>query len=376
MTGSAIDRQVFELDCSSEGTAWAIQKQLIYYTAPVLEDILGAVLEELEEEGAGLRIDRLEIDLGSIRKLDFGGPEMLEKFRSICKEQLGRAFDRLAGESEPPVGAAMDADWEMTRNFLLDGDLPWWADKSLLPDMDNLLWRALDKHPDRIAAFFGGEGRSMEVVRRIRWQYKPGTLEMLGKIVPAAGSLLRSVLGSMLRSGMRWVDEAGWSDGADRVRRTAAGDPAGLPGRAGAAEFRDKVDPADRIDRPGADGLAGGSGSVGVAGGTGAAGARVMGETEFLRAAVNSNAVNTGSGAGVGVVGHGGSGVSAGSGAGVAAGAGSGSGGVGGMRSGKGADDEGSATGEVGWAAGKSEVKEDWPGAAESELMERIAAIL
>ena len=49
-------------------------------------------------------------------------------------------------------------EWEMVRSFLLSGQLPWWADRQSLPDMDILMRRVAEGMPGAVKAWMAEAG--------------------------------------------------------------------------------------------------------------------------------------------------------------------------------------------------------------------------
>jgi hypothetical protein len=122
-----IRRQIVEIGVGAIGDAPAIQQQLAgsfwERAVPELEDVFDRVAgtEEL------LRIDRLEVDLGTI-----GGSDWPSEFRRKLIAELTRSLDRFTpapetdredGRSEPRRAEP----WRQFLFFLAHGRLPWWA---------------------------------------------------------------------------------------------------------------------------------------------------------------------------------------------------------------------------------------------------------
>jgi hypothetical protein len=240
----SIDRQVFELVCPLETVAGAAQKEIADHAAPMFQAVIGEVLDGLAVGKEVYRIDLLEIDLGEVQENGFCLPDLLTRFREICTVQLSkllRASPNLPPDGSPnlqlapakpqsvpanhqpapadlqlppanlprpsaifPRGSSnlpaspaatllspSDAQWEIARIFLLTGDLPWWVDKSLLPDMDELLKQIIDSNPDRLLSFLAQYAGSAALDRRIRGQFKKDTLQLLDRLL--AGQPVPSV---------------------------------------------------------------------------------------------------------------------------------------------------------------------------------------
>lgn len=196
MITHAINKQVFELNCPDERTAMAVQKQLLYYAGPAIESIIAAVLDEMGGEEV-VQIDRLQVDLRDLVEEEFGSPQMLERFGVLLREQYAGLVD---GVQQKDIGGSMGgslpgAEWEMVRLFLLSGDIPWWADKSGLPDIDELLKKLVIERPEELRAFFESQPADAVVWKRVYWQCKGDTRKLVEDLLSGEGrARLREVL--------------------------------------------------------------------------------------------------------------------------------------------------------------------------------------
>jgi len=83
----------------------------------------------------------------------------------------------------------------MVSLFLLNGDLPWWADKSALPDMDMLMRKLIKENPGWVRAFLGDQPAWSPVWKRLRWQCKSATKKLIdGLLYTDRQDLLRQDL--------------------------------------------------------------------------------------------------------------------------------------------------------------------------------------
>ena len=97
MSADFIDRQVFELSCSSEGTARVVRDELLHFILPGLPLIMEEVFGELTDGRKYYRIDRLEVDLGEWSIETLGRQAMMDLFKRMFKERL---WERLRGNDE------------------------------------------------------------------------------------------------------------------------------------------------------------------------------------------------------------------------------------------------------------------------------------
>src|SRR5580692_9990418 len=180
MITHAINKQVFELNCPDERTAMALQKQLLYYAGPAIESIIAAVLDEMAGEEV-VQIDRLQVDLGDLAEEEFGSPQMLQRFSMLLRKQCAGLLEGGRQKEGGPLtaDALSGVEWELVRQFLLSGDIPWWADKSGAPDIDALVQRAVFDKPAAVRTFFECQPADTPVWKRLRWQCKGDTGRMV-----------------------------------------------------------------------------------------------------------------------------------------------------------------------------------------------------
>jgi Contractile injection system tape measure protein len=122
-----IQRQILELAVPAIAAAPAVQQQLAApfweRAVPELEDVFGRAAgpDEL------LRLDRLELDLGTI-----GGGDWPSEFRKKLIAELTRSLARFTPVSETDDenghrGPRRAEPWRQFLFFLAHGRLPWWA---------------------------------------------------------------------------------------------------------------------------------------------------------------------------------------------------------------------------------------------------------
>lgn len=150
-----IRRQLLEVTLPSgdRSAAWQLQAELARIQKHALEELLDRCLSEASDPDRLQRIDRLEIDLGSVRfaNLEY---DLVKKLGPTLKEALAEklreADERLAGRSLDPESAAR---LELVALFLQSGSLPWWADTSQPRRVDEAVGFLLERAPGPLLAF-------------------------------------------------------------------------------------------------------------------------------------------------------------------------------------------------------------------------------
>jgi hypothetical protein len=144
--------------------------QLRSRLSPLLRDKLFAIMEEVFSEiddGGILRIEKLEIDLGTI------SPDELEqmageKLKTVLREVLFKEKKKYTYLD------TVDSGMEKLRHFLCYGYFPWWSDKQLSFKM--LFKQMMDLHPQSLLELMQAFGRHEYVISRIVYQSEENLL--------------------------------------------------------------------------------------------------------------------------------------------------------------------------------------------------------
>ncbi len=164
MTKHIINRQIIDLKVRSEKNAFRLQQQVREVYLGDILPLLGEMLDELSGPGEVLRIDRLDLDLGTVQA-DRMGQQLKERLREALREQLRRSREEatvhfspgapLSGkaslsfpgsENFPQLVSATFSQRELLQAFFETGILPWWAgDETEAPDIDAIVVELLEK---------------------------------------------------------------------------------------------------------------------------------------------------------------------------------------------------------------------------------------
>ena len=186
MQHHAINKQVFEFTCSNELIAKSVRNEFVHYTAAQISELIADILSVHVQENSLVTIQELEIDLGDVEAGAFGNEEMLNKFRTILTEKISgiRNANNTAATAGGMSVSTADINLELTKSFMLHGDIPWWADKDIIPDADNIMQRLLHTNLQTIRLFLESQQGNANARLRIATQYKPSTKAMLYSLVP------------------------------------------------------------------------------------------------------------------------------------------------------------------------------------------------
>ena len=122
-----IQRQVIELEFGSALSVPASQEVLARELRERVMPALCAAFDAAAGADELLRLDRLEVDLGTISDTDW-----TSRFRERLVTQVTRELARFVPEVRPtsPASRELEPSAELTRQFvffLVHGRLPWWG---------------------------------------------------------------------------------------------------------------------------------------------------------------------------------------------------------------------------------------------------------
>lgn len=216
MTKHIINRQIIDLKVRSEKNAFRLQQQVREVYLGDILPLLGEMLDELSGPGEVLRIDRLDLDLGTVQA-DRMGAQLKERLREALREQLRRSREEatvhfspgapLSGkaslsfpgsENFPQLVSATFSQRELLQAFFETGILPWWAgDETEAPDIDAIVVELLEK--EAITTFQWLRALAMSspaALRRMILQFEVSTRR---KIVAAAPEEIVAVIRRVVR---------------------------------------------------------------------------------------------------------------------------------------------------------------------------------
>lgn len=129
---------------ANEREAIALQEAVRQTALDDLPAILAAVCDDLSPPDQRIRIDRIEVDLGTVSP-----DELNVAFRDVLRDKLREALaQHIAEDGGQP---ASERQFELLRTFARTGLLPWWAEANTADAVDAALL-ALAAHPQSLRA--------------------------------------------------------------------------------------------------------------------------------------------------------------------------------------------------------------------------------
>lgn len=189
-----IRRQVFEVTVEDASAAWRVQTELARVQSRRLGGIIESCLSELSAPDRLLRIDSLEVDLGTLNP-DNLEQELVEKLGPALRAALlqrieqDRHDDALVGE-DPAVRSQL----ELVAFFARTGSLPWWADTSRPRPVDDAVALLLLRAPAPLTALVRALLRERGLLRLVLHLADARVAELAGLLLPRAHAEQKSVL--------------------------------------------------------------------------------------------------------------------------------------------------------------------------------------
>lgn len=124
-----IQRQTVEVVLAKKEDAWPLQQELSHVLQKRLPPLLDRCLSGLSSPDCLYRIDRLELDLGTLDPNRLAD-DLLEKVEQSLKQALSGRFVDGESQAAGSKNATQHSHLELFGYFVRHGYLPWWADNS------------------------------------------------------------------------------------------------------------------------------------------------------------------------------------------------------------------------------------------------------
>ena len=172
-----IHTQVIEAEFGNKTAALQGQKTLqeIYYRhlIPVLEE----VLDEFDQWEPGMRIERLDLDLGRIPK-DLPEDLLKHRLRNALEDQLRKIYVEQRylqpinkfkdlGSIQKNGEKSLESDWEILIYFLHKGRLPWYASSASGYSIASIFQKIIDHSSEVFLTWLGKNPITWTVAKRI-----------------------------------------------------------------------------------------------------------------------------------------------------------------------------------------------------------------
>jgi hypothetical protein len=175
--------------CSRGSEETALDRmELFRNTSALYGQIITQTLEESMMPTSRIKIEKLQIDLGTLSVSELQSTAVLKRISQLLKKQLAESFKEQSfapDDNDEHAARNPDEVKEIMQSFLLRGDLPWWLNTSTYPDMDVVLLNTIRKYPDWLHHMLETNWNNQAMKRRIVSQFKPATRDEIGWLLRA-----------------------------------------------------------------------------------------------------------------------------------------------------------------------------------------------
>jgi hypothetical protein len=186
MLNDTINKLTFEFTYQSEAAAKAVGHEIENYKAHLLTSVISEVLSEKMDKNLFWKMDKVEIDLGSIHLEDVGTDYILQQFKKGLAKNLDEAVNYVRNNTGPRITMqpVSKVPFEVVTQILLTGDLPWWVEKDHAGNMDGIFRAALLNNREQFAAFLFEQQHNPDIITRIKTYCVSKTIRELDALIP------------------------------------------------------------------------------------------------------------------------------------------------------------------------------------------------
>ncbi|MCP3100280.1 hypothetical protein LZ198_15525 [Myxococcus sp. K15C18031901] len=182
MTGShhRIRKQTLVLDVESEAQARALQPHLGPFNRGRLLAIIEQVFDAVDVPGLHVRIDRLDVDLGTVSSNDFESV-VAERLALRLREVVEQAVRERRSSAPPGEQPRTEAQFrlELMEYYLVHGTLPFWAPTGARFSFGALFTSVAENDPEALVRLIGRHAWMAQVIQRLVLQLDQPLLERL-----------------------------------------------------------------------------------------------------------------------------------------------------------------------------------------------------
>jgi hypothetical protein len=170
-----VNRLQFEVVCSDEELSLNLRQNF----AQTVQQEIAQIIDEVCSESAGvdesIKIDRIELDMGSFSRHTFG-TDFRTVFRQKLRTELAKQLAAIPPQSREI--SRLLSDTEMLLYFLCNGALPWFADEGTI-NLDQIFSNVALNHAEVLKGFFTHVKSNENIWKRLAWQFNASSKETI-----------------------------------------------------------------------------------------------------------------------------------------------------------------------------------------------------
>jgi hypothetical protein len=170
-----VNRLQFEVVCSDEELSLNLRQNFAQTVQQEIAQIIDEVCSESVGEDESIKIDRIELDMGSFSRHTFG-TDFRTVFRQKLRAELAKQLAAIPPQSRQI--SRLLSDTEMLLYFLSNGSLPWFADEGTI-NLDEIFCNVALNHAEVLKCFFAHVKSNENIWKRLAWQFNASSKEVI-----------------------------------------------------------------------------------------------------------------------------------------------------------------------------------------------------
>lgn len=186
MNSGIVNKEIIEIEVADKKQADDIRSEISELASTQIPVIIDEVASKYFGNDDLIRIDNLEIDLGTLGS-DNLEREFLECFRKRFEEEILKYKSVEHGYISPAGKISMiESDFELLTFFIDTGSLPWWVANKDDVGIDEILERVIKKDRERLIKFLIGIVSNKRSVSRIVTQFSASSINSLNLLLKSS----------------------------------------------------------------------------------------------------------------------------------------------------------------------------------------------
>jgi hypothetical protein len=169
-----VNRLQFEVVCSDEELSLNLRQNFAQTVQQEIAQIIDEVCSESVGADESIKIDRIELDMGSFSRHTFG-TDFRTVFRQKLRAELAKQLAAIPPQSRQI--SRLLSDTEMLLYFLANGALPWFADEGEI-NLDKIFNNVALNHAEVLKSFFTHVKSNENIWKRLAWQFSAASIEV------------------------------------------------------------------------------------------------------------------------------------------------------------------------------------------------------
>jgi hypothetical protein len=180
----------FQITCPDEEMAFNLRHNFGQTVQQDIAQIIDEVCSETVGEDESIKIDRIELDMGSFSRHGFG-----TNFKAVFTQKLRNELAKKLSDINPVVRQASRrlSDTETLLYFLSNGTLPWFADEASV-NIDEIFKEAAANQPGVLSSFFQQKRSAEKIWQRISWQLDDASKALAVSLSPQLNAARETII--------------------------------------------------------------------------------------------------------------------------------------------------------------------------------------